>query len=108
MTARANIQHRRRMKLDLKDPQTGRQVEVNLPDWKILMGMMGATTSFRSLAAMHALAGMLANTDYHPQPEPGEDAPQTYARRAADYGEALEAELQRRQAAAGEGKENTL
>jgi len=87
------------MKLDLKDPQTGRQVEVTLPEWKLLMGMMEAAASFRSLASVHALAGMLANPEFEPLREDGEDTPQAYARRAVDYGEALEAELQRREAA---------
>lgn len=96
------------MKLELKDPHTGRQVEIELPDWKILTGMMGATASFRSLASVHVLGAMVANPSYHPQPQPGEDGAQACARRAVDYAEALEAELNHRQAAAAaERNENT-
>ena len=29
------------MKLEMRDPQNGRQVELDLPEWKLMMGMMG-------------------------------------------------------------------
>lgn len=93
------------MKLELKDPQTGRQVELELPDWKLLTGMMGATASFRSLASLHALSAMIANPSYYPNAQPGEDGAQAFARRAVDYAEALETELRRRTSA--EQKETT-
>jgi hypothetical protein len=88
------------MKLEMKDPQTGRQIEVGIPDWQLLVGMMGATTSFRSLASIHILGAMISNRDFEPARDEGEDGPQAYARRAVDYAEALETELHRRQAAA--------
>ena len=71
------------MNLQMKDPQSGRLVEIEIPDWKLMTGMMGATASFRSLASLHVMAAMVANPDYHPHPEQGEDAPQAYLCRAA-------------------------
>lgn len=86
------------MKLEMKDPQSGRQVEIGIPDWQFLVGMMGAAASFRSLASVHILGAMLASPDFSPARDEGEDGPQAYARRAVDYAEALEAELHRREA----------
>jgi hypothetical protein len=88
------------MNLSMRDPQSGRQVEIGIPDHQILLGMIGAQSSFRGLASVHVLAAMIANPDFTPARDQGEDAPQAYARRAVDYAEALEAELHRRAAAA--------
>lgn len=97
------------MKLEMKDPGTGKQVAIELPDWKILTGLMGATASFRSLASVHVLSAMLANPSYQPTAENGEEGSHAYARRAVDYADALLTELQKREVAAGviDGKEQS-
>jgi hypothetical protein len=88
------------MKIELKDPTTGKQAVLEVPEWKMLLGMVAAASDFRSLASVHVLAAMLANPEYMPPKENGEETPAAYARRACDYADALLAELQRRTAKA--------
>ncbi|MCU0783207.1 MAG: hypothetical protein MUF81_03995 [Verrucomicrobia bacterium] len=98
------------LKFRVTEMATGKRLEIEVPDgWKIFMAMIHATASFRYQASAHALAAMLANPKFEPAREDGEDAPEAYARRAVDYAEALEKELNRRErTAAAETKETTL
>jgi hypothetical protein len=94
------------MKMQLRDPQTGRQVEMQMPEWNLLLGMVSAASEFRSLASVHVLAAMLANPQFEPTRQDGEEASDAYARRACDYADALLSELHRRQAQASGATNN--
>ena len=86
------------MKVDIYDPVTSERAALNLPDWKMILAMLHPATNFRSLASIHALAAMLANPQFEPTRQEGEEAPDAYARRACDFADALLAELHRRAA----------
>ncbi len=95
------------MKIELRDPQTGRQVEMQMPEWNLLLGMVSAASEFRSLASVHVLAALLTSPNYNPaRAEDGETTEQAYARRACDFADALLSELHRRQAQASGATHN--
>jgi hypothetical protein len=60
-----------------------------------------AGISQRGRIATQTLAAMLANPQFEPARQDGEEAPDAYARRACDYADALLSEIQRRQVRAG-------
>ena len=79
-----------------------RHEAMEIPGWKFMATLLSVGVPLRSYVATHTLAAMLANPQFEPVKKGGEDAAQAYARRAADYADALVNELERRSGAAKE------
>jgi hypothetical protein len=87
------------MDAQFNNPVTQQREHLHIDTWKLFAGLAAFTISLRAQASTQILSALLANPEFSPTREPGEDETQAYARRACDFADALLTELNRREVA---------